>query len=140
MIEELLRTNNNIPRDQVLNNIQSIERILVDNNGTIWNDELVDDIINAWRREDVQKIWLDRHKLSQNFPSGSLQYYMDKIQTIRRSDYNPTEEDIYHCNGKTTGIVEYETCIGKTKYTIVDTGGQRNERRSNFTFSNLNYF
>jgi Asp-tRNA(Asn)/Glu-tRNA(Gln) amidotransferase C subunit len=134
MIEELLRTNSTILRDQVLNNILSVERTLVDNNSIIWKDELVDDIINSWRREDVQKIWLDRHKMSQNFPSGSLKYYMDKIETIKRSDYNPTVEDIFRCNGKTTGIVEYETYIGKTRYMIVDTGGQRNERRSNFVF------
>jgi hypothetical protein len=111
-----------------INNIDN--EFLVNING-IWSDELIDDIVTAWETDAVQQAWNDRHKLCGNF-AVSIQHFLNKIEQIRNPNWVPTVTDVTLSQVKTTGIVEYEAKIGKTSIQVVDTGGQRNERKSIF--------
>jgi hypothetical protein len=111
-----------------INNIDN--EFLVNING-IWSDELVDDIVTAWETDAVQQAWKDRHKLCGNF-AVSIQHFLNKIEQIRSPNWVPTVTDVTLSQVKTTGIVDYEAKIGKTLIQVVDTGGQRNERKSIF--------
>jgi hypothetical protein len=58
---------------------------------------------------------------------------MDKIELMKNPKWIPTEEDVLYSQVKTTGIVETEIQYENTAIRVLDTGGQRNERKSIFT-------
>ncbi|ODQ78360.1 hypothetical protein BABINDRAFT_162601 [Babjeviella inositovora NRRL Y-12698] len=60
---------------------------------------------------------------------GSTNYYFEKIESFADSKYLCTDEDILKGRIKTTGITETNFNIGSSKFKILDTGGQRSERR-----------
>jgi hypothetical protein len=57
---------------------------------------------------------------------------MDKIEMMKNPKWIPTEEDVLYSQVKTTGIVETEIQYENTAICVIDTGGQRNERKSIF--------
>jgi hypothetical protein len=124
-----------ITRDEkLLQYFAEMEDDLVDHIATIWNDVLVDDIISVWNNDSIQEVFKVRHKLHQNFSGGALKHYMDKIYAIKSAEYIPTVQDILYMKAKTTGVHEFETSVEETVIRLMDTGGQRNERKSNFSF------
>jgi guanine nucleotide-binding protein G(i) subunit alpha len=54
---------------------------------------------------------------------------MSDIERISSHDYSPTEQDILRSRVKTTGILETKFKAGGLSITLIDVGGQRNERR-----------
>lgn len=59
----------------------------------------------------------------------SAQYFLNNIERISAPGYVPTVDDLLRCRAKTTGIQELNLVQGKNKFTIIDVGGQRSERK-----------
>jgi GTPase SAR1 family protein len=59
----------------------------------------------------------------------SAQYFLDRIDIIRRNDYLPDDQDILRCRVLTTGIMETNFFVKKVNFHIFDVGGQRDQRR-----------
>lgn len=56
-------------------------------------------------------------------------YFLDKVEDVRKPDYNPSEQDILRCRVMTTGIFETKFEVDKVRFHMFDVGGQRDERR-----------
>jgi GTPase SAR1 family protein len=52
-----------------------------------------------------------------------------QIDRLCEQGYIPTEQDVLRSRAKTTGIIETDFYVGQTRFTLVDVGGQRSERR-----------
>jgi len=84
---------------------------------------------------DIKKLWKDSgilqaFKRSAEFQlNDSAEYFFTNIDRISEPNYIPTEQDVLRCRARTTGIIETEFSVGKTKFNLVDVGGQRSERR-----------
>nr|AAS38583.1 guanine nucleotide-binding protein G(s) alpha subunit [Lytechinus variegatus] len=59
----------------------------------------------------------------------SAQYFLDRVDTIRRPDYAPDLQDILRCRVLTSGIFETKFQVDKVNFHMFDVGGQRDERR-----------
>ncbi|XP_025412310.1 guanine nucleotide-binding protein subunit alpha homolog isoform X2 [Sipha flava] len=64
--------------------------------------------------------------------SDSVQYFLDNIENIARSDYLPTNKDILHARRATKGIYEFTIPINNIPFRFVDVGGQRSQRQKWF--------
>eukprot|EP00618_Florenciella_parvula_P032277 CAMPEP_0119464418 /NCGR_PEP_ID=MMETSP1344-20130328/25_1 /TAXON_ID=236787 /ORGANISM="Florenciella parvula, Strain CCMP2471" /LENGTH=352 /DNA_ID=CAMNT_0007496627 /DNA_START=332 /DNA_END=1390 /DNA_ORIENTATION=+ len=56
-------------------------------------------------------------------------YYFDNMERFADDDFDPTEEDMIMTRVRTTGIVCSELSDPPMRFTVVDVGGQRSERR-----------
>ncbi|KAI9139092.1 guanine nucleotide binding protein, alpha subunit [Paraphysoderma sedebokerense] len=56
-------------------------------------------------------------------------YYFDNFARFMEDDFVPTEEDIVMARVMTVGITTTEVSVPPCQVTLVDVGGQRNERR-----------
>ena len=61
--------------------------------------------------------------------SDSAEYFLDALDRVKESDYNPTRDDIVRVRLKTVGVHEYSFNIHGQNFLMVDVGGQRGERR-----------
>jgi guanine nucleotide-binding protein G(i) subunit alpha len=83
----------------------------------------------------IKSLWADRGVLecfsrSREYQlNDSAKYYFDSIDSISRSDYLPTDQDVLRSRVKTTGITETTFLIGELTYRMFDVGGQRSERK-----------
>ncbi len=99
----------------------------------IWNTPgFVNDVISAWEHDAIQTMFQNKHKLTGNFCGEALQHFMNKIHEIKHPEYVPTLQDIMFTHVKTSGLLEYEIVLDGAKISLIDTGGQRSERKSNF--------
>ncbi|MEQ2260318.1 Guanine nucleotide-binding protein G(o) subunit alpha, partial [Xenotaenia resolanae] len=55
--------------------------------------------------------------------------YLDSLDRIGATDYQPTEQDILRTRVKTTGIVETHFTFKNLHFRLFDVGGQRSERK-----------
>jgi hypothetical protein len=62
------------------------------------------------------------------------------LDRIADENYIPTEQDVLRSRAKTTGIIETEFTVEKTKFRMVDVGGQRSERKKYVSYNNKIYF
>jgi len=77
----------------------------------------------------VKNYWRKRDKLGISI-SGLGDYYMENVTRFADDDYVPNDEDILKSKRRTTGIIEIDlNWQGKKELTLIDVGGQRNERR-----------
>merc|ERR1712013_790319 len=58
----------------------------------------------------------------------SAPHFFEDIDRIAHEEYRPTDEDILLVRIQTTGIRSAQFSVEKNRFTIVDVGGQRNER------------
>lgn len=89
--------------------------------------EDADHVKKLWESEAIQVQWtLHRHALQ--LPDG-LGHLLRRIHVICRDSYIPTHDDIVHVRRRTTGILEATIKTDGRMVTIIDVGGQQNERR-----------
>ncbi|GMT26792.1 hypothetical protein PFISCL1PPCAC_18089, partial [Pristionchus fissidentatus] len=85
--------------------------------------------------EHVKQCWADKDVIACFERSSEYQlidcakYFLDKVEDVRKADYNPTEQDILRCRVMTTGIFETKFEVDKVRFHMFDVGGQRDERR-----------
>jgi len=85
--------------------------------------------------QDIKKLWTDpgiraAFSRSNEFQlNDSAEYYFSQIDRLSQPDYVPSEQDVLRSRAKTTGIIETDFWVANTRFTLVDVGGQRSERR-----------
>eukprot|EP00834_Sanchytrium_tribonematis_P007384 NODE_659_length_4968_cov_0.490655.p2 type:complete len:326 gc:universal NODE_659_length_4968_cov_0.490655:4596-3619(-) len=83
----------------------------------------------------IQNIWLDKNiqktyqRRSEFWLLEATDYYMEHVVRFFESDFVPTEEDIVMARVMTTGIITTSISNPPLTFSVVDVGGQRNERR-----------
>lgn len=92
-----------------------------------WTPELYDAIRQLWADEGIAAAF----KRSNEFQlSDSTHYFFSNLERFKDlNEYRITDEDILHIRKRTTGIVETQFSHNNLNFTMVDVGGQRNERR-----------
>lgn len=64
--------------------------------------------------------------------SDSVEYFLNNLDRIARTEYMPTNKDILHCRKATKGITEFVIPINNIPFLFVDVGGQRSQRQKWF--------
>ncbi|MES1913243.1 MAG: hypothetical protein MHM6MM_005450 [Cercozoa sp. M6MM] len=104
---------------------ESIERIPFSPDVKIGPEE-AKDIETLWQDAAVQQTFARRSE----FQLGdSAQYFFERVHEIAKPSFVPSEQDLLRVRVRTTGIVESNFCIEGNNFTLVDVGGQRNERK-----------
>ena len=85
-----------------------------------------DALKKLWNDPGIKATW-DRRSEYQII--DSVQYYFNKIDTIKMPDYLPDKDDILYSRVRTSGIVTERYNIEETTFEMYDVGGQRNERK-----------
>lgn len=88
--------------------------------------EIAADIKSLWKDAGIQTAYERRSEFQLN---DSSNYYFDAIDRLAEEKYIPSESDVLRSRAKTTGIIETEFVVEKTKFRMVDVGGQRSERK-----------
>jgi hypothetical protein len=83
-------------------------------------------IAKLWPRKPIQEAWAKRDEF---WYLDAASYYFEHVERIGDPDFEPTEEDIVMARVRTTGISVTEFTQNGIDYSIVDVGGQRNERK-----------
>jgi hypothetical protein len=83
-------------------------------------------IAKLWPRKPIQEAWAKRDDF---WYLDAASYYFEHVERIGDPDFEPTEEDIVMARVRTTGISVTEFTQNGIDYSIVDVGGQRNERK-----------
>jgi len=84
------------------------------------------DMEKLWKDKAVQEVYERRSEFQLN---DSAAYYFDRVQDLANEGYLPDEQDVLRSRVKTTGIIETEFEVEKTRFKMVDVGGQRSERK-----------
>ncbi|XP_053716230.1 guanine nucleotide-binding protein G(olf) subunit alpha-like isoform X2 [Synchiropus splendidus] len=85
--------------------------------------------------EHAQKLWEDDgvkacyERANEYQLIDCAQYFLDRLDSVRRSDYTPTDQDLLRCRVLTSGIFETRFQVDKVNFHMFDVGGQRDERR-----------
>jgi guanine nucleotide-binding protein G(i) subunit alpha len=94
-----------------------------------------EEIIDPQLGEVIKALWADagiqetfKHRANFQMPD-SAQYFLDRIDTVSAEGYIPSEEDVFRCRVRTTGIIETSFELDGMHFKLVDVGGQRGERR-----------
>ena len=91
-----------------------------------------------WADPAIQEAW---NRRSEFFIIESHSYFFQEnmLEIICSSNYNPQEAHILRVRARTSGIVENKFKIAGTKFSIIDVGGQKSERRKWMScFDNVN--
>jgi GTPase SAR1 family protein len=83
-------------------------------------------IRKVWKAQFMQDLWQRKHEIAV-YPWAN--YYFENVKRIASKNFVPKNEDILRAKLRTTGIHEITLAIGEYQLTVVDVGGQRNERR-----------
>jgi len=94
-------------------------------------DEEIDERVGQhlkllWRDKGIQATYEQRARFQLTDGAG---YFFDRLDEVMKKSYIPTEQDIFRCRVRTTGIVENDFTIDGNQFKMIDVGGQRNERK-----------
>ncbi|KAI9222697.1 guanine nucleotide-binding protein alpha-8 subunit [Blastocladiella britannica] len=87
---------------------------------------LVDATVALWKHDSIQKTIARR---SEFWILEAVDYYMENFPRFAEDDFEPSEEDCIMARTMTVGILQTEVPVPPLQVTLVDVGGQRNERR-----------
>jgi len=93
--------------------------------GTL-TSEIASDIKALWADSGIRQAYVRQSEFQLN---DSAAYYFENVERLSAKDYVPNEQDVLRSRAKTTGIIETEFTLEKTKFRMVDVGGQRSERK-----------
>jgi len=93
--------------------------------GTL-SPEMAADIRNLWSDHGIKKAYSRQSEFQLN---DSAAFYFDNVDRLAERNYVPTEHDVLRSRAKTTGIIETEFQVEKSRFRMVDVGGQRSERK-----------
>jgi guanine nucleotide-binding protein G(i) subunit alpha len=79
-----------------------------------------------WKDPGIQQAFSRQAEFQLN---DSAAYYFEAVDRLALPNYIPSEQDVLRSRAKTTGIIETEFTVDKTKFLMVDVGGQRSERK-----------
>jgi len=88
--------------------------------------EVAEHIKTLWKDKGIQTTYNNRNRY--HLPDSSS-YFFNKIDEIAEEGWIPSEDDVLHSRVRTTGIIENTFNVEGSSFTIVDVGGQRNERK-----------
>ncbi|CAH1775180.1 unnamed protein product [Owenia fusiformis] len=92
--------------------------------------EFYDHSLKLWTDSGTQEAYC---RSSEYQLIDSAKYFLDQIETIRREDYIPTDQDILRCRVITTGISKIDFTLKDAahdvNFSVYDVGGQQGERR-----------
>ncbi|XP_062276020.1 guanine nucleotide-binding protein G(o) subunit alpha-like isoform X2 [Scomber scombrus] len=91
-----------------------------------YSAELLSAMMRLWSDSGIQECFSRAREYQLN---DSAQYYLDSLDRIGATDYQPTEQDILRTRVKTTGIVETHFTFKNLHFRLFDVGGQRSERK-----------
>jgi len=89
---------------------------------------VITNIENLTKSEFIVSIFNNRGHYKIQIPCVST-YYWSNASRFASDDFQPSKEDIVRARLKTSGIQSLDFKIEKSKFTVVDIGGQRSERR-----------
>jgi len=93
--------------------------------GVLITDEYKEMIKVLWDSKAIRKTFETRTNLG---VVDSAPHFFEDIDRIADPEYEPTEEDILLVRIQTTGMRTAHFLVDNNKFTLVDVGGQRNER------------
>jgi len=91
-----------------------------------FNENIAKDIKTLWKDPGILQAFSRSSEFQLN---DSTEYYFEEIDRIAMPDYIPSVQDVLQSRAKTTGIIETEFSFNKIRFSLVDVGGQRSERR-----------
>lgn len=91
-----------------------------------FSPELLSAMMRLWGDSGIQECFNRSREYQLN---DSAKYYLDSLDRIGATDYQPTEQDILRTRVKTTGIVETHFTFKNLHFRLFDVGGQRSERK-----------
>lgn len=91
-----------------------------------FSDELLCAMKRLWADGGVQDCFNRSNEYQLN---DSAKYFLDNLDRIGRSDYQPTISDFLRTRVKTTGVVEVPFSFKELNFRMFDVGGQRSERK-----------
>ncbi|XP_055352213.1 uncharacterized protein LOC129598368 [Paramacrobiotus metropolitanus] len=109
----------NKPRVDYMQSIANVENFT-------YPEEFWDNAEALWADEGVQRCF-ERNNEYQLIDCAK--YFLDKIGSVRRPDYSPSEQDILRARVQTSGIFETKFTVDRVNFHMFDVGGQRDERR-----------
>merc|ERR1739838_298156 len=88
-------------------------------------NDYVPHLIALWNDAGIQECFARRG----SFQLGeSIRYFMQHIDRIRDSVYEPTQDDILWARRRTDEITETQVSIKRVPFSFIDVGGQRSQR------------
>eukprot|EP00903_Cladosiphon_okamuranus_P009064 g8665.t1 len=84
------------------------------------------DVRELWEDAGVQRVWANKAKY---WILDSTPYYMREALRVTQDSFDITEEDVVMTRVITSGVGSTVVMDPPMKYTLVDVGGQRNERK-----------
>ncbi|CAM9176654.1 unnamed protein product [Phaeothamnion confervicola] len=87
---------------------------------------LAADVTLVWGDGGAQRAWESRSKF---WILDAAPYYFTNAARLAEASYEPTEPDIIMARVVSTGVSVVEILAPPMKFSVVDVGGQRNERR-----------
>jgi len=91
-----------------------------------FNETIAKEIQILWRDPGIRESF---NRSSEFQLNDSAEYYFEAIDRIAQPTWVPTVQDVLQSRAKTTGIIETEFTFNRIRFSLVDVGGQRSERR-----------
>jgi len=107
--------------------LKTAEELSLNDDDNHFTKEVANAIDFLWSKEPaIKKIWEKRNDF---WIMDAAYYYFDNVLRFIDDDFELTEEDYVMSRIMTTGIISTEINSPPLKFTVIDVGGQRNERR-----------
>lgn len=91
-----------------------------------YNDQFYDYVEDLWKDAGVIACF---ERSNEYQLIDCAKYFLEKVSTVRKEDFSPSEQDILRARVLTSGIFETKFRVDKVKFHMFDVGGQRDERR-----------
>ena len=88
--------------------------------------EIISAIKNLWSNETIVKAYKRRNEFQL---ADSMAYFIEHLDRVGESNYEPTDQDVLRTRVKTTGVSSIEFTFKKVQFRMFDVGGQRSERK-----------